>query len=59
MLSGPDTIATIGFQSQVKGLNITLKNVSFLFFLYFHFATKLAALSAFSFHLEFTGLITT
>jgi hypothetical protein len=52
MLSGPDTIATIGFHSQLK-----IQKIGFLVFLYFHFATKLAAFLAFLLK-EKSGFIT-
>jgi len=57
--SGHSTNAISGFQSHVNGLKIIDNNVKFLHFLYFPFATSPAAFSAFLFHLELIGFITT
>jgi hypothetical protein len=58
MLSVPETIATSGLYSQERGVNI-IPHIQNLFdFLYFHFATSLAALRVFLFHDELAGFIT-
>jgi hypothetical protein len=52
IFSGQEKIATIGFRK------ISRKGIFFLF-LYSHFATSLAALSAFLFQPDLRGFITT